>query len=827
MARLPDVTALGARPVPQSRQPVITDQSGEIVGQAVESAGNTLIQLSAQREARLDRIGYANARSTILQADIAARRELENDNDFATYETRYREKLGQARQDAIGHIRGRTDRALFEQDSALDVERGVTEVRGLARRKEVDTGRAGLDETLQKNRTAAHEAQDEGTRAALIQSTQEAITGATERGYISAQEAVDRRQLWTTDYALGALEILSPQKRLEALENPAKSVATYLPADVRAKLKEQAQADLQREAAAAQAARVKGVAASVLRAYEQHGPDGGQFALQKITRGLSPDVADEVYAKVQTGLSRRRRREAQQQASADMIAGIHEALASNTADESTAQQVDALWEVGALSPTERASLAGRVAAARVEGAKLNAAAATIREAMQSGTPLDPSSSDVRKGLAAAFDRDAQGSPVGSDSWQGLATAYAARTRVVPEQAVSWARSALRSPDPKVAAPAAQFLAGVEASAPDAAGQFDANTKAFAGVVNSMISAGTAPDKAIETARATVYDIRQDVVKQRQDVFRKDHAKQSLGALTSFIDRDFDTLTTSQPAASQSLDVDFNAQTARYFEKTGDIDVARDLAWKDLKRVYGPSRVNGDAVMMALPPERFGITPQMVRSEIAAFITGKRGIADPKGLRTRGNIDIHSRPVVQNEDGSISTVRTISIGTDQGEVLIPTVSDDGRIMSNEDAIEAYRKSGKHFGVFDSPASATIFAKELHEQQAAEHDGPNPQADGSTPDEIMLVPDALTLRNVTNALDGEPVRPSYKLVTKTGELVVDKNGVPLRYVLPVSDMGARLKEAEEKASQREQGRFDRQTRQFLQDYRRSGSGPGVHR
>ena len=60
---------------------------------------------------------------------------------------------------------------------------------------------------------------------------------------------------------------------------------------------------------------------------------------------------------------------------------------------------------------------------------------------------------------------------------------------------------------------------------------------------------------------------------------------------------------------------------------------------------------------------------------------------------------------------------MSVSMDGKEYLIPRVSEDARILSEEEAIDVFRKTGNHLGVFDSPENATAYSKMLHEHQAS--------------------------------------------------------------------------------------------------------------
>lgn len=86
-----------------------------------------------------------------------------------------------------------------------------------------------------------------------------------------------------------------------------------------------------------------------------------------------------------------------------------------------------------------------------------------------------------------------------------------------------------------------------------------------------------------------------------------------------------------------------------------------------------------------------------------------------GMIEPGNINTRARPHVKNKDGSVSTVLSASYNIDGQEVLLPKISPDGKVLNDKQAIDLYKKTGQHLGIFDSPEAATAFAQQLHKDQ----------------------------------------------------------------------------------------------------------------
>lgn len=126
---------------------------------------------------------------------------------------------------------------------------------------------------------------------------------------------------------------------------------------------------------------------------------------------------------------------------------------------------------------------------------------------------------------------------------------------------------------------------------------------------------------------------------------------------------------------------------------------------DPMRVQGDGR--GDLTGAAAVPYR----------EPTEQSRGRSTRLDDLGWASPPTLSMDGRVPFTNPDGSTSTVRTISVGMPEGEVLLPTITPDGRSLTTDQAIEEYRRTGRHLGIYDSVEAAERAAAALHDREAS--------------------------------------------------------------------------------------------------------------
>jgi hypothetical protein len=218
------------------------------MGSAARQLGSAVADFADRR----DNFRVAKAGAAFSTAETSAREF--QDNDWETYETRYRESMRKTREDALKSVRIPANKAALELQFDTAIERGALNVKQQARTKEVEFGRADLTGMLDSYRNAALSSSDDAVRGQNVTGAQLAIKSALDNEYIKPTEAENINKSWAQSYGEGVLDTLPFAKQVEMLKKPEGTPAGFLPPDKRANLLRQAenQVRLERERAEAE-----------------------------------------------------------------------------------------------------------------------------------------------------------------------------------------------------------------------------------------------------------------------------------------------------------------------------------------------------------------------------------------------------------------------------------------------------------------------------------------------------------------------------------------------------------------------------------------------
>lgn len=118
-------------------------------------------------------------------------------------------------------------------------------------------------------------------------------------------------------------------------------------------------------------------------------------------------------------------------------------------------------------------------------------------------------------------------------------------------------------------------------------------------------------------------------------------------------------------------------------------------------------------------ETYSKLPEAQRMAIASKLENdyfKISLSDD-GFKYQGSIDLASRPVYKNKDGSVSTEVSKIFEFDGEYVILPTIKtvNGQRVdMTDEEAIEEAKQSKQHLGVYKTRAEAEKASQAIHER-----------------------------------------------------------------------------------------------------------------
>jgi hypothetical protein len=113
-----------------------------------------------------------------------------------------------------------------------------------------------------------------------------------------------------------------------------------------------------------------------------------------------------------------------------------------------------------------------------------------------------------------------------------------------------------------------------------------------------------------------------------------------------------------------------------------------------------------------PPPTVGTAP----NPFAGPPTAPAVAEPPKAEIEPSNIDPRKRPVVPDEEGN-AAVLAVKYKEGGNVVLVPTVTDEARVMSDAEAVKAYEATGKHLGKYRDEKAADAALEKMRQDRAA--------------------------------------------------------------------------------------------------------------
>ncbi|MBP2294714.1 hypothetical protein [Azospirillum rugosum] len=250
---------------------------------------------------------------------------------------------------------------------------------------------------------------------------------------------------------------------------------------------------------------------------------------------------------------------------------------------------------------------------------------------------------------------------------------------LPSDVAGDIRGKLRNGLPADKIEAARFVSSIEATAPQAARDLGTDDYTVAHMLNDQINAGVPADIAVQRVDAAM---RQDPAERvrREAMFGDKKITEGNRSWLKKQGRDWFGTNTAVPDA---LAGEFEDLVKDRFLATGDIDVARKVAWNDLSKVWAETKIGGKRFARYAPEAMYAngrdsswiegqLYHDLEQAGTAAPIANLKGRVQLHADRTSGHEDRPSYQVLEQDDNGVW-------GPVRGKDGKPLLGPDGKPM----------------------------------------------------------------------------------------------------------------------------------------------------
>lgn len=269
-------------------------------------------------------------------------------------------------------------------------------------------------------------------------------------------------------------------------------------------------------------------------------------------------------------------------------------------------EINAAFESDLISGPKRTQLIKELSRQAGE-----AASAQQREnIISTGLPLDPKDKNHRQAVDEAFVRLGATPPV--------AIALTKQTGILPGSVRAVFRTAARSGEGHAVKQALELYTAIDDQVPLALDDLPVSDIAVLENATQLIRGGLPSGKAMEIARQQS-GIPESERKVMLDRF-KEQAKDNSSWLQDALDADdaYDTeIFGGAPNPPAAMQADYERLTETFYTQLGgDIEQARELSWKTLKRIWTRTDINGEGELMRYSPEfDLGVSTKILRKDL--------------------------------------------------------------------------------------------------------------------------------------------------------------------------------------------------------------------